>query len=366
MRKGAMSDRVPGSIAVMAVVAAAFVASVSLAGQDRPAATREGAKTKAWTVPRTPDGHPDLQGFWSNATFTPLERPAGVTKEFYSQEEAAELEKREAARLGGQNEAPATPGEWLAAGPGAVPRPGTAADVHYDFSQFGLDKSQTAIRRTLRTSLVVDPPDGKIPPLSAEGQKRATARAKAREALGGRWDSAQANELDDRCIIMGAGPPMLPQAYNSNYQIVQGPDHVMVLVEMLHDARIIPLDRRAPLSKNIKQWMGSSRGRWEGDTLVVETTNFTDKTGFRGSGENLRVVERFTRVAEDTIIYRFTVDDPTTWVKPWTAELAMAKTVGPLFEFACHEGNYGLLNSLRGARAEEKRAAEEAAKKPRN
>ena len=361
-----MSERLPATAAVMAALAAlaaVFLASAAPAAQDR----REAAAPNAWNVPRTADGHPDLQGFWTNATFTPLERPAGVTKEFYSQEEAAELRKREAARLAGGaggNDAPATPGEWLAAGPGATPRPGTVADVHYDFSQFGLDKSQSPIGRTLRTSLIVDPPDGKIPPLSPQGRQRVAARAKERERLGGRWDSAQSNELDDRCIIMGAGPPMQAQGYNSNYHIVQGRDHVMILAEMLHDARVIPLDGRPQVSPNIRQWMGSSRGRWEGDTLVVETSNFNDKIGFRGSGEHLRVVERFTRVAEDTIVYRFTIDDPTTWEKPWTAEIPMTKTIGPLFEFACHEGNYGLYNSLSGARAEEKRAAEEAARKP--
>jgi hypothetical protein len=315
-------------------------------------------------VARTPDGHPDLQGFWTNATFTPLERPAGVTKEFYTQEEAAALQKREAARLAGQDDAPATPGEWLAAGPGAVPKPGTVADVHYDFSQFGLDKSQSPIGRTLRTSLILDPADGKIPPLSAEGRQQAALRAKEREALGGRWDSAQSNELDDRCIIMGAGPPMMPQGYNSNYHIVQSADNVMILAEMLHDARVIPLDGRPQVSANIRQWMGSSRGRWEGDTLVVETTNFNRKIAFRGSSERLRVVERFTRISDDTILYRFTLDDPATWTRPWTAEIPLTKTIGPLFEFACHEGNYGLYNSLSGARAEEKRAAEAAAGKP--
>jgi hypothetical protein len=344
-------------ILVTAAVLLAAGATVVVAGQGRLRQTREARTT--WTLPRTPDGHPDLQGFWTNATFTPLERPNGITKEFYSQEEAADILRREAARLGQQADAPSTPGQWLANGPGATPRPGTEADVHYDFSQFGLDRSQSPIVRTLRTSLIVDPADGKIPPLSAEGRRRAAARAEARKQLGGRWDSAQSNELDDRCIIMGAGPPLLPQGYNSNYQIVQGRDHVMVLAEMLHDARVIPLDGRPQVSKNIRQWMGSSRGRWEGDTLVVETTNFNGKVGFRGSGENLRVVERFTRVADDTLLYRFTLDDETTWTRPWTAEIPMTRTIGPLFEFACHEGNYGLLNTLRGARAEEKKGAEE-------
>jgi hypothetical protein len=164
---------------------------------------------------------------------------------------------------------------------------------------------------------------------------------------------------------MNAGPPILPSGYNNNLQIVQGAGYVMILVEMIHDARIIPLDGRPHVSKNVRQWIGDSRGRWEGDTLVVETTNFTDKTAFRGSSENLRVVERFTRTAEDAIMYKFTVEDPATWSRPWSAELPMKKSAGPLFEFACHEGNYGLYNSLSGARAQETRAAEEALKKER-
>jgi hypothetical protein len=347
----AMPYRLLASLITVAAVASMSLAPVVLAGQG---AAPHGAR--GWTQPRTPDGQPDLQGFWSYATFTPLERPKGVTKEFYSPEEAAKIE---AARLSEQSEAPDSPGAWLTAGPGAVPRKGTIADVHYDFSQFGLDPSQTAIARTLRTSLVVDPPDGKIPALTAEGRQRAEYSAGARL----RWDAAQSNSPAVRCIIIGAGPPIAPAGYNSNYQIVQGPGYVMILVEMIHDARIVPLDGRPPLSKNIRQWMGSSRGRWEGTTLVVETTNFNGNNPFRGSSKNMRVTERFTRIADDTIVYRFTVDDPTTWMRPWTAEVATKKTVGPLFEHACHEGNYSLPNSLSGARTEEKRAGDEAAKK---
>jgi hypothetical protein len=336
---------------------AAGQATSAAAGTNRTAA-------KAYTPPRTPDGQPDLQGFWTNQTYTPLQRPNNVTKEFYTEEEAAEFERRRGAADGRElADPPATPGEWLAAGPAAVPRPGTIADVHYDFSQFGLDRSQTTLARTLRTSLIVDPPDGKIPPMTAEGRKRVTERAEANERTGGRWASAQNNELDDRCIIMGAGPPMLPTGYNSNYQILQGPGYVMILVEMIHDARIIPLDGRPRAPQTLRQWMGISRGRWEGNTLVVETRNFNGKNPFRGASENLRVTERFTRVAADTILYTFTVEDETTWVRPWSAEVPLQRAQGPLFEHACHEGNYGLSNTLAGARAEEKRAAEEAAKK---
>jgi hypothetical protein len=291
------------------------------------------------------DGHPDLQGFWTNNTYTALERPRNVSKEFYTREEALELEKK------------ATDEET------EQTVPGTVADVHYDFTQFSLDRNQSAHALNLRTSIIVDPADGKLPPLTAEGQKRAAERAELAKRVG-RWDSAQSNDLDDRCIIFqGAGPPMLPQGYNSNYQIVQTPGYVMILFEMAHDTRIIPLDVRPHVSRNIRQWTGDSRGHWDGDTLVIETTNFNGKNPLRGSSENLRVVERFTRVDADTIQYKFTVEDESTWTRPWTGEIPLRKTIGPLFEHACHEGNYGLYNTLVGARLEEKKAAEEAAKR---
>jgi len=302
-------------------------------------------QAKKWTPPRMADGHPDLQGFWTNNTYTPLERPRNVSKEFYTREEALELEKKAAEEESEQT------------------LPGTVADVHYDFTQFSLDRNQSAHAVNLRTSLIVDPADGKLPPLTAEGQKRAAERAEVAKHVG-RWDSAQSNDLDDRCIIFqGAGPPMLPQGYNSNYQIVQTPGYVMILFEMAHDTRIIPMDGRPHVARNIQQWTGDSRGHWEGDTLVIETTNFNGKNPLRGSSENLRVVERFTRVDADTIQYKFTVEDESTWTRPWTGEIPLRKTIGPLFEHACHEGNYGLYNTLVGARLEEKKAAEEAAKR---
>ena len=299
------------------------------------------ASTKPWT-PRTPDGQPDLQGFWTNTTYTPLERPKNVTAEFYTKEEAVEIAKR-----AGAIEAEQT-------------TPGTIPDVHYDFTQFGLDRSQSPLPFNLRTSLIVDPPDGRIPPMTTEGQARAAERAEARKRMGGATDKAQNQPLSARCITTDrAGPPMLAGAYNNNYQIVQAPGYVMILVEMIHDARIIPLDGRPHLPGNARQWMGSYRGRWEGDTLVVETTNFNGKSPFRGSSEHMRLIERFTRVDEDTLVYRFTVDDPATWTRSWSAELPMKRISGPLFEDACHEGNYGLYNTLAGARAEDKKAAED-------
>ena len=306
-------------------------------GQNRPA--------KPYTPPRTPDGQPDLQGFWTNSTYTPLERPDNVTKELYTPEELAAVIKQAAERERAQT------------------APGTTADVHYDFSQFALDRSQAAFAQNLRTSLIVNPENGKLPPLTEEGRKRAAESAEAAKRVG-RWDSAESNQLDDRCLIMaGAGPPMLDAAYNSNYHIVQSAGHVMILTEMIHDVRVIPLDGRPQPHSNVRQWMGVSRGRWEGDTLVVETTNFNGKNPLRGSSENIRVTERFTRVADDAILYKFTVEDPSTWTRAWTAEMPMLKTTGPLFEHACHEGNYGLYNTLVGARLEEKNAAEAAAKK---
>ena len=304
------------------------------------------AQSPAYKVARTPDGQPDLQGFWSNATYTPLERPDKVTKEFYTPAEAVAAEKAAAARESAETE------------------PGTVADVHYDFTQFGLDRSQATLARTLRTSLIVDPKNGKLPPISEEGKRVLAARAEEAKRLGGRWDSAQSNQLDDRCIIMaGPGPPMMDAAYNSNYQIVQAPGYVMILTEMIHDVRIIPLDNMPQSSPNIRQWIGLSRGHWENDTLVVETTNFNGKNPFSGSSENLRVIERFTRVSDDMIQYRFTIEDPSVWARPWSGELPLAKTKGPIFEHACHEGNFGLYNTLVGARLQEKKAAEEAAKK---
>ena len=208
----------------LVTVATMSLAQVAAAGQTPPPGTRASQPAKPYAPPRTPDGQPDIQGFWTNSTYTPLQRPKGVTKAFYTPAEAIEAEKRAAA-----NESELT-------------TPGTIADVHYDFSQFGLDKSQSKLARNLRTSLIVDPENGRLPPLSTEGQKRAAEAAELAKRVG-RWDSAQSNQLDDRCIIMvGSGPPMLNAAYNANYQIVQAPGYVMILTEMIHDVRIIPLD----------------------------------------------------------------------------------------------------------------------------
>ena len=325
---------------LVALAGLGLAAPGSVAAQ---AAAGSGQADGTYQAPRTPDGNPDLQGFWSNQTYTPLQRREGVTGTFYTPEELALIVSGAAGRESAQTE------------------PGTIPDVHYDFTQFGLDRSQAARAENLRTSMIVDPPDGRLPPVNAAGERLAAARAEAQARLGGRWDSAEANQLDDRCIIMrGVGPPLMPSGYNANYHIVQSAGHVMILSEMIHDARIIPLDDPAAPPSDVQQWIGLSRGHWDGETLVVETTNFNGRNPFQGSGDRMTVTERFTRVSDDVIAYRFTVGDPGAWDRPWTAENLMQRTRGPLFEFACHEGNYGLYNTLVGARLEERRAAEEA------
>jgi hypothetical protein len=292
---------------------------------------------------RTPDGQPDLQGYWTNTTVTPLERPKDLAdKTFFTPEEAAAYAKRQLAQ-------PEATG------------PGTYADVHYNMAQFGLERSQSKVATTIRTSLITDPPDGRIPAMTPEARKRIADRAAANK--GHEFDGPENRGLAERCIMWGnEGPPMMPIGYNSNLEIVQGPGYVAIMQEMIHDVRIIPTDGSPHVPSNIREWMGDSRGHWEGDTLVVDTTNFTDKTAFRGSSANLHVVERFRRADAGTILYQFTVDDPATWTHSWSAEVPMAKIDGPLFEYACHEGNYGMANNLSGARAEEKKAAARDAK----
>ena len=317
-------------------VALGYVAPTKAQGQ----AARASSAAPSYKVPRLPDGHPDFQGFWNNTTYTPLERPKGIDREFFTKDEVLEQMKRAAAEEAEQT------------------TPGTVADVHYDFTQFGLDRSQAPVAVNLRTSLIVDPPDGRLPPMTEEGKRLNAARAEARKRAGAITDAAQNQPLSVRCIQMDRdGPPMLAGAYNNNYQIVQSPGTVLILVEMLHDPRIIPTDGRAPLPSSIRQLEGSSRGRWDGDTLVIETTNFTDMFMFalQGASADMKLTERFTRTADDTLLYRFTVDDPKVWTRPWTAEVPWKKSIGPIFEHACHEGNYSLTNLLRGAREDEKR-----------
>jgi len=335
-------------VASLAALAALvlFVPVVPAAGQAAPAA--KSAVKKAWTAPRTPDGQPDLQGVWTNNTVTPLERPKDLAgKEFYTDAELAAGMKKEHERLD------------LNVEEGRPTEPGTADDVHYDFSEYGLDRAQTKLAWNKRTSIIVGP-DGTIPPLTPEAAKRrAEHRAKAR---GHQFDGPENMSLSALCIVRAnVGPPLLPAAYNSNLQIVQGAGYVVIETEMIHDARIIPTDGRPHLAKNVKQWMGDSVGHWEGNTLVIDTTNFTDLNPF-DDAQNVHVVERLTRVDPDTILYQFTVEDPGMWTKPWSGELPITKMQGQLYEYACHEANYGLVNTLNGARVAEQEAAKKAGK----
>ena len=293
------------------------------------------AQTRNYTPPRTPDGQPDLQGVWTNITITPLERPANLAgKEFFTPAEARQYEKDTVER----NNADRRDG-------------GAQADLNRAYNDAWYDRG-TKVVETLRTSLIINPPDGRIP-------RKAQAGAAVPPAGFGRPpEGPEDRSLPERCILWPtAGPPMMPSFYNNNYQIVQAPGYVVILVEMIHDARIIPVGNRPHVDAKIPQWMGDSRGRWEGNTLVVETTNFNDKTRFQRSSQNMKLVERFTRTAPDTITYEFTVDDPSAFTQPWTGQIPMKRTEGPLIEYACNEGNYAMEGMLAGARADEKKAA---------
>ena len=307
-----------------------------------------------WTMPRTPDGHPDLQGTWTTQTYTPLQRPERFAgREFLTEQEMVELTK-----LVTQDGVDPLAAGVLAAGDDERSQRIQQADpTHYNNAVW-LATPQPKALSSRRTSLIGDPSDGRLPPLTPEGQKRAAAR---RAAIG--FDSYENRPLQERCVVWAhEGPPMMPPPYNDVFQILQTPGYVVVHRELTTNLpRIIPTDGRPQLSGRIRQWAGDSRGRWEGDTLVVETANFNDKAAIQGSSAALRVVERFTRVSADRILYHFTVDDPTTWSRPWSAELPMMKTEGRQYEYACHEGNYGMVNTLRGARVADKRAADAAA-----
>jgi len=329
-----MNLRALGTLALLVV----FSLSVPLLGKA-PQARATGAVTSS-SIPRTPDGHPDLQGFWTNDTVTPLERPAefGDKTTMTAEEAQAYAKKREAQFL-------------------AQPKD----DIHYDDAIWQGENYKKGT--TLRTSLVVDPSNGRLPPLTPEGQARSAERAK-RGGAGGPSDSARSRTLAERCISWGnVGPPMIPPTYYANMQIMQSADLVAIRHELMHDVRLIRLDALPRPGPNV-QWMaGDARGRWDGDTFVAETTNFTEETPFRGpprttrqditTSTQLKVTERFTLVDRDTIRYEFTVNDPGTWTRPWSGEIPMRRIEGPIYEYACHEGNYGLANILRAARVQE-------------
>ena len=331
-------------------VCAAVIAIVSLT--PVPAAAQAGSGGGAqvaadtWTLPRTPWGEPDLQGIWDFRTMTPLERPDELAgKAVLTDEEAAAYQAERVARLDKDRRTE----DGLT----------VEADLANAYNEVWWDYGKT-LTEDRRTSLIVDPLDGRIPPLTPEAQARADLRREARRRPA---HGPEDRSVGERCILgFNAGPPVNPSAYNNNIHIFQIPGQVVILVEMVHDVRVVPTDGRPHLPGHIRQWKGDSRGHWEGETLVVETTNFTDKTSFRGSGPAMHLTERFTRADADTLLYEYSIDDSQSFTAPWSAVIPMQKTEGPMFEYACHEGNYGMFNLLAGARAQEK-AAEEAAKK---
>lgn len=362
-----MSHRFLASLSALTmVIAVGSLAQVSVAGQTSAseAKAKKPGTTKAWTPPLTPYGQPDLQGVWWNKSATPLERPKALEgRQFLTDEEVTELKKR-AARLfdvnvnsdfaGGDNFFLA-----LLANPEQYKNPNATGSV------------VAMVEREIdnRTSLIVDPADGKIPPFTAEGRET-NARRPPPNATGPR-PAAGPQDLSNalRCITYGV--PRLgvtniqaagPLGY---YQILQAPGYVVLLLEAIHEARIIPLDGRPHLRHGVRQWSGDSRGRWEGNTLVVDTTNFSPQSNFMGAAENLHMVERFTRVAADTINYEITLDDPTTWTKPWTVLIRLKMTHDKIYEYACHEGNYHTMEGILGAARADEKASEEAARSPK-
>ena len=296
----------------------------------------------AWKTPRTADGHPDLQGIWNNSTRTPLERPPEFSgKATVTDADAKDWEQKEHQAwqdLDGTSEGP------LHKTKGSE---GTGA---YNVLFYDMGSGLARVDGVKRTSMVVDPPDGKIPPVVQQARERNRAAAAARAANAG---NVKDHGLSESCIFVSmSGPPMLPTLYNNNYQIVQTPDAILILAEEIHDIRIVRMNAQH-LPPEIRRWFGDSVGHWEGDTLVVETTNFSDQTHFRGSSKDLKVTERFTRVDANNIVYKATIEDSSTWTKPWTVELPFVAAPGPIYEYACHEGNYALADILAGARKAE-------------
>lgn len=324
-----MSHQNHTSICVLAVLVIVAPLALLPAGAQglEPAAD-------SWNPPHTAWGDPDIQGTFTFRTITPLERPSAlVNKQILTEEEAAEFEKQTAERH--------------------VDRPPREGSVG-GYNQFWFERG-TEVIPTRQTSLIVDPPDGRIPYTEEAIKQRRNIPMYLRAETA---DSYTDRSLADRCIMgFNSGPPMTAGGYNNNVQIWQISGYVVLLNEMVHDTRIIPTDGRPHL--NIRQWAGDSRGHWEGNTLVVETTNFLRETSLVGSTADTQLVERFTRIDADTIMYEFTVEDPNSYTRPWTARMPLRRMDGSLFEYACHEGNYSLYNILAGARAKEK-AAEEA------
>ncbi len=322
------------------------------------AATASDQSTKNWQAPRTSDGHPDLQGNWTNATLTTFERDAKYGDRLVlSEQEASGVENAEAAASERAN-APTDPKLGIKDLPHDCGRGFTGVNCGYNSFWIDPGTQVMVINGERRSSMITYPANGKVPPLLPEAQKAFAARMAARRAGGGA-DGPEARSLGERCILSfgsSAGPPMIPLLYNNNYQIVQNRDTVVILVEMVHDARVVRLNAEHNPS-NILKWMGDSVGRWEGDTLVVETINFHPQQSFRGASQNLKVIERFTRLEPRKILYEFRIEDPTTFTQPWGGQVAMNATDEKIYEYACHEGNYALPGILAGAREAERQAA---------
>jgi len=313
-----------------------------------------------WEMPRLANGQPDLQGYWTTQTFTPMERPEYLGDQaFYTEEQWAQLQ----AQLTVDGADPLA--RHVITIGDAEERERVLNQTHRDETYVHYDNAiwlATPVPKGLssrRTSLVTDPPDGQIPARNAQAQARIEARRAVRGDRGA-FDGYELRPLGERCIYYSYnGPPLQPPAYNDIHQILQTPDHVVIFTEQNNNApRIIPLDGRPPLSENIRQYPGDSRGRWEGDTLVIESSHFNDRSAWEGSSRDLKVVERFTRVATDRIDYEFTVEDPATWDQPWSASVPMITTDGPMYEYACHEGNHDIRHILEVYRNIERQEAE--------
>jgi hypothetical protein len=323
-----MSIRLGLVIASLAVTVPLSMAAQAPKSVAAHAKTAGATKPKA-AVPRTADGRPDLQGTWDFAQLTPFEKPGEfANKDSVTEEEAEEFAQKRVETTNKDKR-----------------DGGAAADVERAYNDFWWDFGK---RVATQPSLVVDPPDGRVPPLTAEAQKRLAERR-------GHYDNPEERPLAERCILgFNSGPPMVPSAYNNNMQLVQTRDHVMIVNEMIHSARIIDLSGRAHRPKTMRYLTGDSIGHWDADTLVVDTTNYSTDGNFRGSDVNLHLIERFTRVDAETLRYEFTVDDPTTWTKKWSASIPMTRTDDLMYEYACHEGNRALAGVLMGARYQEK------------